>query len=331
VTVAVPCRDAGPFLRPLLESLLRQTLGGFRLLLVDDGSTDGSAAVAREVAGDRIEILRNEAPLGIGANWNRCAQSVDTDYFCLAHQDDVYRPDFLACLVDALERAPGAGIAHCRSAAIDAGGRALHSGAERYKRHFWRTIAAGDRAAHYRRLWHGNFVCCPAVVYRTRSFRDAGPFRSDLRFALDWEYWFRLLRRGHDIADVEAVLVDYRRHPTAATAAATSGRWRFAEELEVLDEAREKGIAAGLLPPRVGASPALRNNLLHETLTDLERGDTAAARAKLAFVQRHAPALWNDVHVRIFRILARCGAPGRLLLGIGRELAIRHGLGGAGR
>lgn len=329
MTVVIPCRDAGPFLRPLLESLLRQSLGGFRLLLVDDCSRDDSVGTARQVAGDAVEIVQNRAPLGIGGNWNRCAEFVQTEYFCLAHQDDVYRPEFLTRLVAALERAPAAGMAHCRSAAIDERGEPLESGAERYKQHFWREIPVQDSAAHYRRLWRGNFVCCPAVVYRTSAWRAAGGFRTDLRFALDWEFWFRLLRSGYGIADVDDVLLDYRRHPTAATAAATSDRWRFAEELAVLEQARELGVAAGLLPAEVGPSPALRNNLLHEALTDLERDDREAAAQKLEFVREHAPELWNDRYVRTFRTLTRFGAPGRALLGVCRGLAIRYGLGGA--
>ncbi|MCA8948532.1 MAG: glycosyltransferase [Planctomycetes bacterium] len=330
LTVAIPCRDAGPFLRPLLESLLRQTLADFRLLLVDDGSSDDSGAIAHAVAGDRIRIVRNATALGIGANWNRCAElAADSDYFCLAHQDDVYHSTFLERLTDALTERPDAGIAHCRANAIDGDGRPLDSGAERYKQHFWRRIPAPDRASHYQRLWRGNFLCCPAVLYRTAAWRAAGEFRTDLRFALDWEYWFRLLRCGYDIVDVDAALLDYRRHDTAATAAATSDRWRFAEELAVLDEARSAGLAAGLLPADTGPSPALRNNLLHEALTDLERGDRDGAARKLEFVRDHAPNLWNDRYVRTFRALIRCGAPGRMLLGACRGLAIRFGLGGA--
>jgi len=330
VTVAIPCRDAGPFLRPALESLLQQTASDFRLVLVDDGSADESIAVARSTAGDRIEILASDSPLGIAGNWNRCADLVETPYFCLAHQDDVYRPEFLARLIDALQRHPEAGMAHCRSEAIDAQGKPLDSGAERYKQHFWRQVASDDLAAHYERLWHGNFISCPAVVYRTAAFRDAGPFRTDLNFALDWEYWFRMLRSGHGIVDVDEPLLQYRRHATAATAAATHERWRFVEELQVLTEARELGVKSGLLRNDDRVSPALRNNLLHEALTDLERGNRNAAGAKLEFVREHAPELWNDRYVRTFRTLLRLGPPGRFLLGVCRGLAIRFGLGGAG-
>jgi glycosyltransferase involved in cell wall biosynthesis len=328
-TFAIPCRDAGAQLRPLLESLLAQTEQDWALLLVDDGSTDGSAALARAVAGDRIVIHRNEPALGIGGNWNRCLELVATPFCCLAHQDDVYEPRYLERMLAALRARPDAGMAHCRATAMDADGASLPSPAERFKQHFWRQAPGADRAAHYARLWRGNFVCCPSALYRTDAVRVTGPFRRDLRFALDWEYWFRLLRAGFGIVDVDAVLVRYRRHAAAASRAATADRSRFAEELQVLATARAEGVRAGLLDTRVGPSPALRNNLLHEAFEDLRAGRRAAVAEKLAFVRDHAPELWHDRYVRAFRILWRLGPAGRWALGCGRRLVVRFGVGGA--
>jgi len=328
-TFAIPCRNAGVHLRPLLQSLLRQTEPDFVLLLVDDASTDGSAALAREVAGARVTVHRNDPALGIGGNWNRCVELVTTPFFCLAHQDDVYEPRYLERLLAALRARPDAGMAHCRATAVDADGVAFVSPAERYKEHFWQHAPGDDRAAHSARLYRGNFVCCPSVLYRTDAVRATGPFRTDLRFALDWEYWFRLLRAGFGIADVDELLVHYRRHDAAASNLASADRSRFAEELQVLAAARSDGVAAGLLAADVGASPALRNNLLHEAFVDLQAGRRAAVAHKLAFVRDHAPELWRDRYVRTFRCLWRLGAPGRWLLGIGRRLAVRFGLGAA--
>jgi glycosyltransferase involved in cell wall biosynthesis len=328
-TFAIPCRNGSVHLRPLLQSLLRQTEPDFVLLLVDDGSSDGSAALAREVAGDRIAVHRNDPALGIGGNWNRCIELVTTPFFCLAHQDDIYEPRYLERLLAALRARPDAGMAHCRATAVDVDGVAFVSPAEQFKEHFWRHTPGVDRAAHCARLYSGNFVCCPSVLYRTDAVRKTGPFRTDLRFALDWDYWFRLLRAGFGIADIDELLVRYRRHDGAASKAASADRSRFEEELQVLTSARREGVTAGLLAADVGASPALRNNLLHEALVDLQAGRREAVAHKLAFVREHAPELWRDPYVRTFRGLWRLGAPGRWLLGAGRRLAVRFGLGAA--
>jgi GT2 family glycosyltransferase len=329
VTLAIPCRNAGRHLRPLLQSLLAQTRQDFELLLVDDASSDGSIELAREVAGERVQVHRNAAPLGIGGNWNRCVELARAPFVCLAHQDDVYEPEYVARMLAALDARPDAGMAHCRAAAIDADGRAMPSAAERFKAHFWRQSPGKDRAAHYERLWRGNFIVCPSMCFRTDALRVTGPFRTDLCFALDWEYSFRLLRAGFGIVDVHEVLLHYRRHDGAATAAANRTRTRLHEELQVLRAAVAAGQASGLLPGRLGVSPALRNSLLHEALTDLLAGRRTSVAKKLWFVRQHAPELWRDRYVRVFRAAWRLGAPGRWALAFGRRLAVRLGLGGA--
>jgi len=327
-TFAIPCHNGAAHLRPLLESLLAQTRQDFALLLVDDRSTDGSPALAEAIAGDRMLVVENSRRLGLGGNWNRCAQLVRTPYFCLAHQDDVYEPDYLARMLARLEAAPAAAMVHCQARAIDRDGKELRSPAERYKAHFWRRARASDRAGLYRQLWRGNFVCCPSVLYRTAAFGQVGGFHAGLSFAVDWELWFRLLAAGHDIAAEPAELLRYRRHPAATTRDATRTLTRFLEELAVLEQARRQGLAGGLLAAEPPPSPALRNNLLHEALEDLHAGDAEAARQKLDFLKERLPAAWNDPYVRTFRSLVRLGAPGRALLGLGRGVAVRLGLGG---
>jgi glycosyltransferase involved in cell wall biosynthesis len=330
-TFAVPCRNAGPHLRPLLESLLAQSRQDFELLLVDDASTDGSVGRAQDVAGARLRTVANERPLGLAGNFARCAELVQTPFFCLAHQDDVYERDYLARLLALLDARADAAIAHCAATAIDDAGAPLAAPAERYKRRLAARAAAADRRGLYRRLYAGNFVCCPSVLYRTAAFRAAGGFDGKLSFALDWELWFRMLRGGGTFAWVEEPLVRYRRHAAAASRASTRALSRFVEERAVLAAARREGIAAGLLPPDAGGSPALRNVLLHEAFEDLRAGDRAAVRTKLDFVRTHAPELWDDPWLRAFRGLSQLGAPGRAVLGAGRALAVRLGLGGAHR
>ncbi len=330
-TFAIPCRNAGRHLRPLLHSLLAQTRQDFELLLVDDASNDGSPELARAVAGDRVQVHRNEQPLGIGANWNRCVELARAPFVCLAHQDDVYEPEYLERMLAAFAARPDAGMAHCRAAAIDADGRGMPSAAERFKAHFWRHSPGRDRAAHYERLWRGNFIVCPSMCFRADALRATGPFRTDLHFALDWEYTFRLLRAGFGIVDVHEVLMHYRRHDDAATTAANRTHTRLGEELQVLRAAVAAGEAIGLLRKGLGVSPALRGSLLHEALTDLQAGRRASVEQKLWFVRQHAREAWRDPYVRVFRALWRLGPPGRWLLALGRRLAVRTGVGTAGR
>lgn len=326
-TLIVPTRNAGTHLRATLQSLLAQTRGDFSLLLVDDASTDGTPELARDVAPGRVQIHRNALPLGIPGNWNHGASLVHTDLFGFVHQDDVYAPDWFARMVQALERAPEAAFAHCQSGTIDAAGRRELGPAERYKLRFWYGLPRVDRHEHFARLCAGNFIACPSVLLRTEPFRRATGFRTDLRFAADWEMWLRLLLAGHSACAVAEPLVDYRRHAASATPRAAANLSRYQEELEVAEWARQHGIARGLLPASAKPSRALRNNVLVDALADLDAGAPEHAERKLAFLREHAPWLWRDAAVRAFRALRRCGPPGRGILRLLRSAAIRLGPG----
>jgi GT2 family glycosyltransferase len=326
-TLIVPTRNAGAHLRATLRSLLAQNRSDFALLLVDDASTDRTPELAREVAGERVRIHRNEVPLGIPGNWNRGAALVDTALFALVHQDDVYDRSWLERMLAALDRAPEAAFAHCQAGTIDGSDQSGIGPAERFKLRFWDGLPAVDRCEHFARLCAGNFIACPSVLLRTDAFRTAGGFRGDLRFAADWELWLRLLLAGHSACAVPEVLVDYRRHAAAATPAAAANLSRYREELQVAAWAHEQGVVAGLLPAEAKPSRALRNNVLVDALADLEAGTPDAAERKLAFLREHAPWLWRDSAVRAFRALRRCGPPGRGILRLLRSAAIRMGPG----
>ncbi|MCA8944562.1 MAG: glycosyltransferase, partial [Planctomycetes bacterium] len=217
VTFAIPCCDAGPFLRPLLESLLGQTRQDFRLLMVDDASTDGSVELAREVAGERIEIHANDRRIGLARNWNRCAELVETPLFCIAHMDDVYEATYLEAMVPRVEQRPRAAFVHCRARAIDARGEFVDAHSETYKQRFWAGLDDGDPTMVFRRLMRGNFIMCPTALYRTEVWRTLGGVDPELRFAADWKLWFAALLAGFDVVGEPSTLVRYRRHDRNAT------------------------------------------------------------------------------------------------------------------
>ena len=325
VTLLVPCRNAGAHLVPCLDSLLGQTEADAGLVLVDDGSSDGSAALARARGGDRLTVIENGVQLGIGANWNRCAALVDTPYFGLAHMDDVYDRTWARTLVDALERRPGAGAAHCVARAIDVDGRPVDAAEERYKLHFWRGLEHASRAEAFRRLLRGNFVSCPTVIWRTDVFRKTGGFDEQLRFALDWKASFSLLLAGAELVGVPRALVRYRRHAASATIELRRSFERYREEAEVAAWALAAGVEAGIVPPATRPSRAARNHLLHDVLRDLQAGDREAARAKLRFARDELATAARDPMVALVGAAERAGVAGRAALrfGLAALLALR--------
>ncbi|MEZ5966292.1 MAG: glycosyltransferase [Planctomycetota bacterium] len=313
LTFAIPCRDGERHLPALLRSLLAQTVP-CRLLLLDDASSDASVSVARAVAGDALAVVRNDEALGIPGNWNRAADLVGTEFFCLAHQDDVYAPEFGAAMLEALRCAPDAAAAHCPARAIDDEGRVLHSLPERYKARFWRSLPPAEPPeSGFRRLFGGNYVNCASLVYRRAAFVAVGRFDADFRFAPDWEWLLRAHAKGWRLAAVPHALVSYRRHPRQATQQAARSLRRYREEHAILQSARAVG--EGILP-QGGRSNAMRDNLLYDAFADLEAGELGAARDKLELLAELDPRARRSAPARAVATALRLGWPARKALSL---------------
>src|SRR4051812_27035882 len=100
VSVITIFLDGERFLAEAVDSLLAQTYADWELLLVDDGSSDGSTAIARAYAAGRPERIRyleheGHANLGMSASRNLGLQHARGEYVAFLDADDVYRPEKL--------------------------------------------------------------------------------------------------------------------------------------------------------------------------------------------------------------------------------------------
>jgi glycosyltransferase involved in cell wall biosynthesis len=112
VSVLMPTYDHEHFIRRAVDSLLAQTLTDWELVIVDDGSPDGTrAAVAPYLADPRVRYQRLERNVGLGAALNRALDAARAPLVAYLPSDDVYYPEHLASLVAALDGDPGAALA----------------------------------------------------------------------------------------------------------------------------------------------------------------------------------------------------------------------------
>lgn len=102
VSVVVPCYNAAPYLAEALASIAAQGVPGVEVIVVDDGSTDGSAAVA-ERGGHAVRVVR-QANQGISAARNRGLALARAPLVAFLDADDVWTPGSLSARLDMLER-----------------------------------------------------------------------------------------------------------------------------------------------------------------------------------------------------------------------------------
>ena len=115
VSIVTPFLNAAPFIGEAIESVLAQTFPHWELLLVDDGSTDASPAIARAYAGAHPERIRclahpDRANHGASASRNLAIRAARAEYVAFLDADDVYLPHKLADQVPLLDAHPEAGM-----------------------------------------------------------------------------------------------------------------------------------------------------------------------------------------------------------------------------
>jgi glycosyltransferase involved in cell wall biosynthesis len=296
VTVFLPTYDGLPLVRQTVATLLAQDTPDFEVLALDDGSTDGTAEALVALAEPRLVVERFDHG-GLVASWNRALERARSPFFAIAHQDDLYDPEFLGTLVGLLDANPAAFVAHCRARTIDAAGEPLDAPAERYKRAFWPREEPYERggAAEVSALLRGCYLMAPTVVFRTAVVREIGPFDLAYRQAPDWEYWLRGVLAGHSVVGTRRELVSYRRHAAMATVRSEADFSRYREEVRLLRDATAEAFRRGLLPRAAADFGIVRRLLLSDLGRRLRAGDTAGARALLAFARREVPGFAGSV------------------------------------
>lgn len=121
ISVLVPCYNAEPFIARTLGSLRSQTLDDWECIVVDDGSTDGSAAIVRSYVADdaRITLLRQpNGGVSRARNAAYAASSNQSTYLLFLDSDDCLEPNMLEVLVGYLDEHPHVALAYCAFACI---------------------------------------------------------------------------------------------------------------------------------------------------------------------------------------------------------------------
>ncbi len=197
--MVVPTRNRSALLRQTLHSIAAQADVESTIVVVDDASTDDTAAVVAGIPG--VRLIRHEVPTEQRIARNHGAEVATTPWLAFCDDDDLWAPTKLATQLAGLRRT---GADWCTSSALHVDGALTPIGGERL-----RDPADVDRLIAGRNVVPGGGS---GVVVRRSLFETVGGFDDDARYAEDWDLWIRLSRAG-TVTCVDELLVAYRRWP----------------------------------------------------------------------------------------------------------------------
>lgn len=229
----VPAYGESPHLEACLRSLATQTVKT-RLLIATSTPNRHIHALA-DTYGAPVHV--NPQRAGIGSDWNFALQVAGAPWVTLAHQDDLYLPDFAGRTLHALSRHPDAVLAFCGCDEIEDGRLRPTSTLIRIKQALLELAFVGRARASTRffktnALRFGCAIPCPAVTVNAKA--SGLRFRTDLKVDLDWAAWLELARRPGAFIYVRAPLMRHRVHPDSQTSAAIDAGYRRAEDEALL-------------------------------------------------------------------------------------------------
>jgi glycosyltransferase involved in cell wall biosynthesis len=223
VTTVIPTYNRARDVVRAVESATAQTYPAdlHEIIVVDDGSTDGTAETLRERFGDRIRVLRKENG-GVSAARNHGIAHACGDVIALLDSDDTWHPEKLVAQTDVLRRRPDVGMVLTSALMIDVEGRPCGLMSRRA------TLPVDGHVLPY--VLRNPIMVPSTAVVRTSVARGVGGFDEQLRTAEDLKFHLQVACR-YPIAVIERPLVYYLKSEGLSASVDS-----YADQLRIVEE-----------------------------------------------------------------------------------------------
>ena len=226
VSVVMSVYNGMPYLPLALDSILRQTFRDFEFIVIDDGSTDGTAELLAACAARdrRLRVLTQPKNRGIVAALNSGLDAARGEFIARMDADDVALPERLERQVGFLDAHPDHVLVGSSSSFINSVGKVT------FRDTYWREVA------HWELDWIAHFFTAmlhPTAMFRGAPMRDnALRYEEHCRHAEDMDFFARLLMQGKG-ALLREPLLQVRRVGSGLTASSFSEQKRTARDIAV--------------------------------------------------------------------------------------------------
>ncbi len=220
VSVVLPVYNGAAYLASAVDCILKQTFADFELIVINDGSTDASAALLAEIHDPRV-IVVHQKNAGLAASLNRAIEMARGPYIARQDQDDISMPTRLACQFEFMETHPKCALLGTRAE--------IWVGDQKTERAHDHPVE--DASLRFELLFNNPFVHS-SVMLRKSSLDEVGLYATDSarQPPEDYELWSRIARHAM-IANLPERMTIYREVPKSMSRV---GRNPFLEKLVVI-------------------------------------------------------------------------------------------------
>ncbi|TMK25452.1 MAG: glycosyltransferase family 2 protein [Actinobacteria bacterium] len=293
VTVLMAVHNGEQYVRQSIQSILGQTFEDFELLVVDDASTDGTAAIVESFGDGRIRVLRNERNVGQVPSLNRGLRESRGPYVARIDADDTSKPTRLQRQVEVLDAQQHVALVGTWVDAVDERGRRLGS---------LRQVLDDYVDFLYRTLVMQVYISHPAAMYRRDEVLALGGYDEEAAPSEDKDLWRKLALERREARIVAEPLVLYRVHAEQLSQTQTERQLRLdAESQDRFLAQLAPGVAVTAVRQLLAGDPAAWERDAHETVRDLG-AVLAGARTRLRLDDDEARRLAERIAARMLEV-----------------------------
>lgn len=243
-TFAICAYKESQYLEECIKSLLNQTVKS-NIIMATSTPNEFIENLAKKY---NIELYINNGEKGIGQDWNFAVSKTNTDYVTVAHQDDIYNPNYLEDIVSKLNEGRDFVIAFGDYREIKNGEIIPLTTNLKIKKFLQAPLKnnGGKQWAKNFALKFGTAICCPCVTVNTR-ITGKKPYLTNLKCDLDWETWYELSKLDKDFLYINKELMQHRIHDQSETSNLIENNIRLEEDYEMFKKFWPRPIAKLLM------------------------------------------------------------------------------------
>lgn len=243
VSICIPTYNGTEFLRQCLQSCFDQSFNDYEIVICDDGSSDGTVQLVKEIAGvnPKVKFIQNPQNLGLVGNWNKCVAEARGKWIKFVFQDDYISPDCLREFVKSISENTRLVVSERNFILPENADDSLKN----YYHHVVRTLV--NTTTHKGSYFASeqisrlavenmsmNFIAEPSLTFfRKDVVSEIGLFNPDLKQICDFEFVLRIATT-FGLTYIPKKLCAFRIHANTTTSANVASNYFVLHYIEPL-------------------------------------------------------------------------------------------------